>query len=238
MRISKDRVNLDDKVLQKPKLKDYAETVVTTDSGTSYTIDLTEGNVFDITLTDNCTFTFSNPSPNGIACSFTLLLTQDSTGSRTVTWPSAVKWPSGTAPTLTATADNMDIYSFVTMDEGTNWFGATAAQAFNLSDYPTYLDYGYFGGGRVLIPVHRSTVDRIDYSNETATAVAKGPLSLARSELAASGNSSYGYFGGGYGPRRSTIDRIDYSNDTATAVAKGPLSTNTQYPGGLQNCPL
>jgi hypothetical protein len=52
-------------------------------------------------------------------------------------------------------------------------------------------DYGYFGGG---FPGPVSTVDRIDYSNDTATAVAKGPLSAARYRLAATGNSSYGYF--------------------------------------------
>ena len=51
----------------------------------------------------------------------------------------------------------------------------------------------------------------------------KGPLSLARNYIGATGNSTHGYFAGGTGPV-STIDRIDYSNDTATAVAKGPLS--------------
>ena len=43
MRVSKDRIDMDDKTLQKPVLKDYGETVVTADSGSSYTIDLTEG---------------------------------------------------------------------------------------------------------------------------------------------------------------------------------------------------
>ena len=67
----------------------------------------------------------------------------------------------------------------------------------------------------------KSTVDRIDYSNDTATASPKGPLSSARYNLAATGNISFGYFGGGI---VSTVDRIDYSNDTATASPKGPLS--------------
>ena len=80
-------------------------------------------------------------------------------------------------------------------------------------------DVGYFGGG---LPSPRSTVDRIDYSNDTATASPKGPLSLARGYIAATGNSSFGYFGGGQAV--STVDRIDYSNDTATASPKGPLS--------------
>ena len=69
----------------------------------------------------------------------------------------------------------------------------------------------------------QSTVRRIDYSNDTVTTPEKGPLSLARGRLAATGNSSFGYFGGGFpGPTRSTVDRIDYSNDTAAAVEKGP----------------
>jgi hypothetical protein len=42
--------------------------------------------------------------------------------------------------------------------------------------------------------------------------------------LAATGNSSFGYFGGGFPGPVSTVDRIDYSNDTATASPKGPLS--------------
>ena len=82
---------------------------------------------------------------------------------------------------------------------------------------------GYFGGGN---PGPYSTVDRIDYSNDTATAVAKGPLSVGRYFLAATGNNSYGYFGGGLSAATvSTVDRIDYANDTATASPKGPLST-------------
>ncbi len=70
-----------------------------------------------------------------------------------------------------------------------------------------------------------SIVDRIDYSNDTATASPKGPLSLARYYLAATGDSSFGYFGGGTPGPRSRVDRIDYSNDTATASVRGPLSS-------------
>ena len=84
---------------------------------------------------------------------------------------------------------------------------------------PSPYPYGYFGGG----PGPLTTVDRIDYSNDTATASVKGPLSLARARLRATGNSSYGWFGGGLTPY-STVDRIDYSNDTATASVRGPLS--------------
>ena len=86
--------------------------------------------------------------------------------------------------------------------------------------------FGYFGGG----PGPISTVDRIDYSNDTAAAATKGPLSQARQNLAATGSASFGYFGGGGAPGTiSTVDRIDYSNDTATAPAKGTLSVARSY---------
>ena len=52
----------------------------------------------------------------------------------------------------------------------------------------------------VSYPAAASSVDRIDYSNDTATASAKGPLSVARSALGATGNASFGYFGGGDTP--------------------------------------
>ena len=73
----------------------------------------------------------------------------------------------------------------------------------------------------ILVVVTNSTVERLDYSNDTATAVAKGPLSVAREQLAATGDQSFGYFGGGFSPTRSTVDRIDYSNDTVDASPKG-----------------
>ena len=123
---------MDDKVLQKSVLKDYGETVVTANSSTSYTIDLTEGNVFDITLTGNCAFTFANPPASGVAGSFTLLLKQDATGSRTATWPSAVAWLGGSEPTLSTTGSQMDILTFTTVDEGSTWYGAVVAQGYVL----------------------------------------------------------------------------------------------------------
>ena len=98
------------------------------------------------------------------------------------------------------------------------------------------MDYGYFGGGRIYpAPGYASItfVGRIDYSNDTQTAPAKGPLSQTRGFLGATGNASYGYFGGGQDQSGdsylSTIDRVDYSNDTATAVAKGPLVDGKHY---------
>ena len=123
MRISRTRIDLDDKTLQKPVLKDYGETL-TTGTGTT-TLNLELGNVFEITMDGNLSFTFSNPPASGTAGSFTLVLKQDGTGSRTATWPAAVDWAGGTAPTLTTTASAVDVLAFITTDGGTRWYGFT-----------------------------------------------------------------------------------------------------------------
>jgi hypothetical protein len=81
---------------------------------------------------------------------------------------------------------------------------------------------GYFGGGEY---PYKSTVDRIVYANDTVTATIRGPLSVARRDVAATGTSSYGWYAGGDNPTKfSTIDRIDYAADTATASVRGPLT--------------
>jgi len=43
---------------------------------------------------------------------FAIDITQDGTGSRTVTWMSTVKWAGGSAPTLTTTASKRDSFGF------------------------------------------------------------------------------------------------------------------------------
>lgn len=99
-----------------------------TDSGAAHTIDLASGEVHDLTLTANCTLTFDGAA-TGVVSSFTLILRQDATGSRTVTWPASVDWPDATAPTLSAAANSVDVLTFMTVDDGTTWLGFVAGQA-------------------------------------------------------------------------------------------------------------
>ena len=102
-----------------------------TSSSNSTTVDLQSGTNFSHTLTENTTFTFSNPAASGKISAFTLKIVQDASASGyTVTWPTSVDWPSATAPTLTATASAIDYFVFITHDGGTNWYGFTAGQAF------------------------------------------------------------------------------------------------------------
>ena len=98
---------------------DYREKVNTANTGTAYTINLSDGTIQSLTLTGNCTFTFPTATAGK---SFMILLKQDATGSRTVTWPASVKWPSSTAPTITSTASRLDKYVFTA--DGTNWYGS------------------------------------------------------------------------------------------------------------------
>ena len=91
--------------------------------------------------------------------------------------------------------------------------------------------YGYFGGG-VANPggTYYSTIDRIDFANDTATASPKSTLTVIKKEFAGVSNSSYGYFGGGYNVvpggnnYLSSTDRLDFANDTSNTVSKGPLT--------------
>ncbi len=123
-------IDAGDQIISKAVFKDVGETLVTNGtSGSAATIDLENGNFYKITLTANCTLTFSNPPASGTAGSFTLFLVQDGTGSRTVTWPGTVDWAAATAPTLTTTAAAVDVLTFITLDGGTIWNGFVAGQA-------------------------------------------------------------------------------------------------------------
>ena len=113
---------LTNKTLTNPTVTNYVETPYTANSSTAITLALTNGTVQIITLTGNATITMPTATSGK---SFLLMLKQDGTGSRTVTW-STVKWPGGTAPTITSTASKQDIFSFFA--DGTNWYGVTVSQ--------------------------------------------------------------------------------------------------------------
>lgn len=93
-------------------------------------INLANGNVVSATLAGATTFTFTGATPS-TACSFGLYLTQDATGSRTVTWPASVKWAGGTAPTLSTAANAIDVLVFETINGGTTWFGSLVGTNFS-----------------------------------------------------------------------------------------------------------
>jgi hypothetical protein len=109
-------INMSDQILQRTVLKDYGETKV---AMSAHAVDLELGNVFTYTLSGGQTVTFTNPPASGTAGSFTMIVTNG--GSATLTWPTSVDWPAGTAPALTASG--VDLIFFTTIDGGTIWYG-------------------------------------------------------------------------------------------------------------------
>ena len=80
------------------------------------------GNSFKMTLTNNVTSsTISNPQTGEV---ITLLLCQDGTGSRTMTWPTNLKL-SGGSYTLTTTINKCD--SLTAVYDGSNWYETSRA---------------------------------------------------------------------------------------------------------------
>tara|TARA_R100001509_G_scaffold59379_1_gene32720 strand:- start:424 stop:1506 length:1083 start_codon:yes stop_codon:yes gene_type:complete len=104
------------------------EVTSVTSSSNAATINLRDGNFFEHDLTENVTYTFSNPAASGRASAFVLKVIQDSSA-RTITWPGSVDWPAATAPTLTATNNGVDVFVFFTIDGGTTYYGFVAGQA-------------------------------------------------------------------------------------------------------------
>jgi len=91
-------------------------------SGATETLDTSAYGVHDVTMSEACTFTFSNPAPSGDCSSFVLILR----GAFTPTLPASVDWSGGSAPTYTTPS----VYVFVTVDAGTTWLGSQVGAAF------------------------------------------------------------------------------------------------------------
>tara|TARA_Y100000593_G_C4199934_1_gene281334 strand:- start:127 stop:669 length:543 start_codon:yes stop_codon:yes gene_type:complete len=128
-------LNLGDKTLTKPIIKDYAE-AYNTISGTqtsAFNFDLENGNVQTVTIgsmTANIGITNSLASNVN---SLTVLMTNG--GTATITFKAgahggggnSVKWAGGSAPTLTTSG--VDVLTFITFDGGTNYYGFTGGLA-------------------------------------------------------------------------------------------------------------
>ena len=87
------------------------------------TLDLSQGSYFTLSLGSATTAFFSNPPATGKAYSFALEVT--TSGDYAITWPTSIKWQGGSAPANTASGAT-DLYTFVTVDGGTTYFGKKA----------------------------------------------------------------------------------------------------------------
>lgn len=100
----------------------YVENIV---AMAALSVDCSAGNYFTKTINGASTFTFDSV-PASRAYAFALELTHTSGA---VTWPTTVKWPADTAPTLTA--GKTHIFIFVTDDGGTRWRGSSLVDYVN-----------------------------------------------------------------------------------------------------------
>jgi hypothetical protein len=113
-------LSLADNIVSRPVLEDYAiQGSAIGNVGATRTFDCAVANYFTATVDQASTFTFSNPPATGDAGGFRLVLTNG--GAFAITFPAAVDWDGGTAPTLTAAG--VDIMDFTTSDAGTIWYG-------------------------------------------------------------------------------------------------------------------
>ena len=124
VKISKNRVDMETARLEQAMIKRYAETVSAVTSNATTTLDISNGNVFDVTHNANITsLVISNPTASGNSTSITIIRTKDNNAtSRTIAWPGSFKWASGNAPSLTQTANAVDIITAFTKDGGTTWY--------------------------------------------------------------------------------------------------------------------
>lgn len=77
--------------------------------------DVTKGNVRSATIAGNRTIAFSNVT---VGQAILIRIIQDGTGSRTISWPAGIKWPSGNAPTLSTSPGAIDAFLIVCVSSG------------------------------------------------------------------------------------------------------------------------
>jgi hypothetical protein len=91
--------------------------------GTALTTGVDVGSsAYDLHMTGNVTLTVSGFTA-GVRQEIFLILRQDATGGRTVTWPTSIIWSGGTAPTFVTTANTVQLITLMSDDGGTTLIG-------------------------------------------------------------------------------------------------------------------
>lgn len=98
-------------------------------SAVAITVDGTQATTQVITMTGNTTVTLGTGSPSSGAFFSNLVLKQDATGSRTVTWPAAILWGDGTPPVLSTAANAVNRVQLLW--DGVEWSGALLPGSFS-----------------------------------------------------------------------------------------------------------
>ena len=83
--------------------------------------------VNEITLTADVALVFTG-AISGTPLATTLIVNQDATGGRTITWPATAKYAGGVAPPQSTGANDVDIWSIFTVDGGATLFVSLAVK--------------------------------------------------------------------------------------------------------------
>lgn len=102
-----------------PSKEDLSEVIQTLTDGATINWDMGNSRIAQVTIAGNRTIAAPTTMLAGSAL---LIVNQDATGSRTLTWNAVFKWPGGVAPTLSTAANAKDVFSFVL--DGTNLYGS------------------------------------------------------------------------------------------------------------------
>ena len=109
-----------------------------------------------------------------------------------------------------------------TIDKGADGYQVT-------SPGPLGPAYGYTVGG-----LSKSLYQRVDYSNDTATATNQAHTTTPGTLTTSVGNNTHAYtwVSGGQGQNSSIVERYDYSADTTDSTPKGNFAETKQYLAG------
>lgn len=162
---------------------------------TGSTVNWDNGNVQTLTLTSNTTLTFTNGQAGG---EYKLILRQDSSAGRTVSWPSSVLWPGDGTPILSTTTLASDVISFIF--DGTNYLGS-----YNLN-YHTTSGLSLDSGLVSYYKMSGNSNDSVNTNNGSDTSVTY--------------SNSYGIIGNGanYGTLSETVVADNASLDFTSAL--------------------
>jgi len=101
--------------------KDFLQ--ANTNVNAANTCDLSVSNYFRAVMTASAQFTFINAPSSGTAQQFSLLIMQDGTGGYSPTFANTVYWAGGSIPPATTAANARDLWTFITYDGGSTYWG-------------------------------------------------------------------------------------------------------------------
>ncbi|MGZ4530820.1 MAG: hypothetical protein ACXVXP_00540 [Mycobacteriaceae bacterium] len=98
------------------------QTINPVQASQALTLPSSAGGAFEVTLTQNSVLSIAGAS-SSVECNVDVVLTQDASGGRTVTWPGSITWLPGSAPTLPVGPGQAMLISLTSLDGGASWYG-------------------------------------------------------------------------------------------------------------------